>query len=159
MMGKRHRVFDWLVRAIDLPVIGPALYRLNVNRVIVRMMARGHVYADREWLTPERLSEKLAVIDAPGARHSSFRFVAGELDPAPSRTSFLEAAERVSDPILVVYGAATPRKSQAEMEALAALPNVQAIKLPVGKLAVHEEFPDLVAEAVQSFLASVGLEP
>jgi pimeloyl-ACP methyl ester carboxylesterase len=123
------------------------------------MMARGHVYADREWLTPERLSEKLAVINAPGARHSSFRFVTGGLDPATSRTSFLEAAGRVSDPILMVHGAATPRKSLAEMEALAALPNVRAIKLPVGKLAVHEEFPGLVAEAVQSFLASVGLEP
>jgi hypothetical protein len=38
------------------------------------------------------------------------------------------------------------------MEALAALPNVKAAVLPAGKLAVHEEFPDAVADAIRSFL-------
>jgi hypothetical protein len=32
------------------------------------------------------------------------------------------------------------------------LPNVQSLELPVGKLAVHEDFPTLIAEAVQSFV-------
>jgi hypothetical protein len=38
------------------------------------------------------------------------------------------------------------------MEALASITNVRAVELPQGKLAVHEEFPDAVAEAVKSFL-------
>ena len=42
--------------------------------------------------------------------------------------------------------------SKAEMEALLGLPNVQSLELPGGKLAVHEEFPTLIAEAVQSFV-------
>ena len=39
-------------------------------------------------------------------------------------------------------------------KALAALPNVEAAVLPAGKLAVHEEFPDEVADAIRSFLIS-----
>lgn len=90
--------------------------------------------------------------NATGARHASFRFVAGELDPMSSRELFLATARRVADPILVVYGAATPRRSKAEMEALRNLPHVQFRELPVGKLAVHEEFSALVADAVRSFI-------
>ena len=39
------------------------------------------------------------------------------------------------------------------------LPNVQSLELPVGKLAVHEEFPTLIAEAVQSFVNEVRSAP
>jgi hypothetical protein len=69
-----------------------------------------------------------------------------------SRELFLATARRVADPILVVYGAATPRRSKAEMEALRNLSHVQFRELPVGKLAVHEEFSALVADAVRSFI-------
>ena len=52
--------------------------------------------------------------------------------------------------INVKYGAATPKRSMAEMQALATPPC--SVALPSGKLGVHEEFPDEVAEAVTSFL-------
>jgi hypothetical protein len=152
MMGKRHAAFARIVRAIDHPVLGPLLYRLNVNRFVVRMMARGHVYADPDWLSGSRLAEKLAVTRTAGARHASVRFVAGELDAVQSRAEFLALAERISDPILVLYAGGTPPKSKAEMEALAALPNIRAARLSVGKLAMHEEFPGDVADAISSFL-------
>ena len=152
MMGGRRAVFGFVSRLIDLPIVGAALYRLNVNQPMIRMMARGHVYADPAWLDQRRLAEKLAVTNATGARHASFRFVAGELDPMSSRELFLATARQVTDPILVVYGAATPGRSKAEMEVLRNLPHVQFRELPVGKLAVHEEFPEYVADAIQSFL-------
>ena len=76
----------------------------------------------------------------------------GLLDPLPSREAFLATAGRVSDPVLLVYGADTPEKSKAEMEALATLPNVETAVLPRGKLATHEEFPDEVAETLRAFL-------
>lgn len=152
MMGRRRAMFRFVSRLVDLPVIGSALYRLNVNQPMIRMMAKGHVYADPAWLDQRRLAEKLVVTNATGARHASFRFVAGELDPMSSRELFLATARRVADPILVVYGAATPRRSKAEMEALRNLPHVQFRELPVGKLAVHEEFSALVADAVRSFI-------
>jgi pimeloyl-ACP methyl ester carboxylesterase len=71
-----------------------------------------------------------------------------------SREEFLDAARQVTEPLLVIYGADTPAKSKAEMAELAALPNVRAALLPAGKLAIHEEFADEVAEALQGFLHS-----
>jgi pimeloyl-ACP methyl ester carboxylesterase len=119
------------------------------------MMARGHVYADPTWLVDERLAQKLAVVSAPGARHASIRFVTGMLDPMLSRSSFIETARRVQGPVLVIYGAGTPRRSKAEMMALLALPQVRSVELPTGKLGIHEEFPDAVAEAIMTFLADL----
>ena len=69
-----------------------------------------------------------------------------------SREAFLSAARQVNDPIIVVYGAETPPRSRAEMEALAGLPNVVATVVPNAKLAVHEEFPDEVATTIKRFL-------
>ena len=59
----------------------------------------------------------------------------------PSRSAFLYAAEQVPDPMLVVYGANTPRRSKGEMEVLAALKNVRTVQFSVGKLSIHEESP------------------
>ena len=152
MMGRKHPMFAQISRMVDWPVVGDLLYRLNVNRFMVRKMALGHVYAKTSSLSAARFEEKLAVTRAPGARHSSIRFVAGELDPMPTREAFLSAARQVADPIMVVYGAETPPKSRAEMEALAGLPNVVATVVPRAKLAVHEEFPDQVAATIKKFL-------
>jgi pimeloyl-ACP methyl ester carboxylesterase len=138
--------------AIDWPGFGdeprPAI-RWRPDAV-VHMMARGHVYVDPSWLQGERLAQKLRVVRATGARHASIRFVTGMLDWMMSRLDFLDAAQRFEEPILVLYGAATPKRSMAEMQALATPPC--SVALPSGKLGVHEEFPDEVAEAVTSFL-------
>jgi pimeloyl-ACP methyl ester carboxylesterase len=152
VMGGQRPWFERLCRLVDLPGLGPAVYRLNVNPLVVRRMGAGHVYSDLAFLSEARLHEKLAVTRAPGARFASVRFVTGRLDPLASRDEFLDRARRVAAPILVVYGAETPPRSRAEMEALAALPNVRSVRLPRGKLAVHEEFPDATADAVDAFL-------
>jgi pimeloyl-ACP methyl ester carboxylesterase len=154
VIGKRHAAFRHIARAGDLPAIGDLIYRLNVNPLMVRMMALGHVYRDPGALAPDKLAEKLAVTRAEGARHASIRFVAGELDPMTSRDEFLDTARQVTEPILVIYGADTPPKSKAEMEELAGLPNVRTALLPAGKLAIHEEFADEVAGALRAFLES-----
>lgn len=152
MAGRRHPVFTALARAVDLPVLGTLLYRLNVNPPVIRMMGRGHVYDDRAWLNRARLREKAALTGAPGARHAAFRFVTGELDPMHDRAGFLSVAAKVTAPTLILYGASTPPKTRAEIEALAKLPNMGALCLPAGKLALHEEYPDEVADAISSFL-------
>jgi len=66
---------------VDLPAIGPLLYKLNVNRVVVSTMAAGHVYADKAWLHGERLRQKLAGDLRRGARFASVRFVTGRPRP------------------------------------------------------------------------------
>jgi hypothetical protein len=127
MFGRISRMVDW-------PVVGDLLYRLNANRFMVRKMALGHVYAESSSLSEARFEEKLAVTRASGARHSSIRLVAGELDPTATREAFLIAAQQVNDPIMVVYGAETPARSRTEMEALADLPNVVATIVPLQKI-------------------------
>jgi pimeloyl-ACP methyl ester carboxylesterase len=155
MLGGHRPFFDRLCRLVDRPVVGPLIYRLNVNRLAVRYMGAGHVYVDPAFLAGERLRQKLAVVRAPGARFGSVRFVTGRLDPLASREAFLDVARRAATPILLLYGADTPPKSRAEMEALAALPGIRSVRLPRGKLSVHEEFPDATMEAVAPFLNEV----
>jgi pimeloyl-ACP methyl ester carboxylesterase len=152
MLGGHRPLFERLCRLVDRPGIGPLIYRLNVNRPAVRYMGAGHVYADPAFLEGERLREKLAVVRAPGARFASVRFVTGRLDPLASREAFLDLARRASVPMLLIYGAETPPKSRAEMEALAAVPDVRTVRLPKGKLSVHEEFPDATMQAIGPFL-------
>lgn len=148
MVGRRLALFRGLAKAIDLPLIGSGLYRLNVNGPVIGMMARGHVYADPGWLTQERIAAKRAVTEASGARHASFRFVTGKLDLFTDRTAFLDTASRAGTDILIIYGRDAPRKSKAEMVALASLANVKAAELPRGKLSFYEEFPDETAETI-----------
>ena len=152
MMNGQRPFFDHLCRMVDQPLIGPLLYKMNVNRTVIRHMAAGHVYADPAWLTPERWHEKLAVTRAPGARYSSIRFVAGKLDPLATREEFLELARRATIPRMMIYGAQTPSRSRAEMEALAAVSGERSVCLPLGKLGLHEEFHNFVAEAIEPFL-------
>jgi pimeloyl-ACP methyl ester carboxylesterase len=153
MAGGHRPFFDRLCRLVDHATVGPLIYRLNVNPFVVRRMGAGHVYSDPAFLDEERLRQKLAVVRASGARFASVRFVTGRLDPLASREAFLDVARRAGAPILLVYGADTPPKSRAEMEALAAVPGVRTARLPRGKLAVHEEFPDATVNAIEPFLA------
>jgi pimeloyl-ACP methyl ester carboxylesterase len=152
MMNGDRPIFHTVAQTIDLPVIGPLLYKLNVSRFVIRHMAAGHVYTDPAWLNADRLREKLAVTRARGARFASVRFVTGLLDPLQSREELLGVAKEAKFPMLMVYGDQTPRRSRSEMQSLAAVPGVQSVCLPTGKLSLHEEFPDAVADAITPFL-------
>ncbi len=70
-----------------------------------------------------------------------------------SREEFLDRARRIGIAVLTVYGAQTPRGSRAEIEALAAIPGMSSLVLPLGKLSFYEEFPDAAAVAIAAFLA------
>jgi pimeloyl-ACP methyl ester carboxylesterase len=152
MLGAYRPWFAQVRTALDLPIIGELLYRLNVSRFVLTKMAREHVYSDPDWLSGDRLSAKLAVTRASGARHSSVRFVSGYLDRVASRDGFISLVQKACKPTLVVYGDETPARSRAEIESMAALPNIQIERLPKGKLSLHEEFPDEVASVIRSFL-------
>jgi pimeloyl-ACP methyl ester carboxylesterase len=152
MLDRRPPFLERLCRLVDLPGIGPLVYQLNVNQFMMRHMAAGHVYTEPAFLTGERLRQKLDVIRAPGARFASVRFVTGRLDPLDSRDELLALAGRTRVPTLVLYGAETPPRSRAEMEALAAVSGIRSAVLPRGKLSVHEEFPGMTFEAMAPFL-------
>jgi hypothetical protein len=149
MLGRRPA---WLARvraAVDLPVAGPTLYALNLNARVIRRMATGHVYSDPAWLTPARLRAKRRVSRAAGARFASVRFVTGTLDPFETGDDARAAAAAMPRRRLqMVWGAETPRKSKAEMEALAKAAGVTPTVLPHGKLGLHDEFADDVSAAI-----------
>lgn len=153
MMKGDRPIFRTVARTVDLPVIGPLLYKLNVSRFVIRHMAAGHVYTDPTWLNTDRLREKLAVTRAGGARFASVRFVTGLLDPLKSREQLLRLAQDATIPMLMVYGDQTPSRSRSEMQCLAAVPGMRSVCLPTGKLSLHEEFPDAVANVITPFLS------
>jgi pimeloyl-ACP methyl ester carboxylesterase len=152
MMGGHGRLQDRLHAALRLPGIGHALYRLNVAAPVIAAMYRRHVYADRALVTPDLVRDKAAIARRRGGRFGSGAFVTGALDPLHDRATFLSLASPPSAPTLVLYGAATPPKSLAEIEALVRLPGITCHRLASGALGVHEECPDLVAAALRPFL-------
>ncbi len=157
MMNGYRPMFPKIARAVDRPIIGPPLYQLNVNRFVVGLMMRGHVYGDAAWITRQRMQDKLRVTTADGGRHGSARFVTGRLDPFNSRDAFLLAAKGLGMPILNLFAATAPRKSRGEMEALAELDNIETVRLSRGKLSFYEEHPDDTAGVLSAFLAGEPL--
>ncbi len=152
MAGGDRPLFSTIRRMAGLPVIGPLIYRMNVNPFVVRMMVAGHVYSDPHVLSSEQRRDKQRVIGSSGARFGSAAFVTGALDRVGSREAFLDLARRAGSRILVAYGAETPPKSRAEMEALAALPTVKSFVAPRGKLGIHEEHAAAIGPVLAEFL-------
>ena len=152
MTGGDRPWFGRIRRIVGMPVVGSAVYRLNVNPPVVRMMVAGHVYSEAQALPVAWWAQKRAVMAAPGARFASVAFVTGGLDRVNSREAFLNLARAVQGPLLVAYGGETPPKSRAEIDALAALPSVQTVMTPAGKLAFYEEDPDETCTAISDFL-------
>jgi pimeloyl-ACP methyl ester carboxylesterase len=152
MAGGDRPLFVRIRRAIAMPILGPLLYRLNVNPLVVRMMIAGHVYSNARQLPAEQMREKQQVIAARGARFGSAAFVTGGLDLVHSRAEFLDLVRRTERPLLVVYGAGTPPKSRAEMAVLAGLPGVRSFVAPRGKLGFYEEYSEDSCPVIKEFL-------
>ena len=152
MMGGYRPLQGRIRGALRMPVVGHALYRLNVAEPVIAMMYRRHVYADRRRVTPAFVAGKAEVARRRGGRFGSAAFVTGALDPVHDRVAFIDLASPPSAPTLVVYGADTPPRSAAEMEALAQVPGIEVRRLASGSLGLHEEHPDVVADVLRPFL-------
>lgn len=122
MMGKRPNWLGRVRKAVDMPVIGSALYAFNLNDLVIRKMARDHVYSDRAWLSPERMREKRLVARVAGARFGSIRFATGALDPFYVADDAHRAGAAIPpDRMQMIWGEEPPRKPKAKMAALAGL--------------------------------------
>jgi pimeloyl-ACP methyl ester carboxylesterase len=154
MMGSYKPLQGRIQAALRLPGVGHALYRLNVAQPVIAAMYRRHVYADRAQVTPAFVAGKAKVARRRGGRFGSAVFVTGALDPVRDRDAFLDLAGPPAAPTLVIYGAGTPPKSLAEIEALAEVPGLTAHRLAAGALGLHEEHADAVAALLRPFLLS-----
>ncbi|TGD97256.1 alpha/beta hydrolase [Methylobacterium nonmethylotrophicum] len=147
-MGEERRpLFGRLRRLVEAPVVGNLLYRLNVSTPVVARMMRAHVYADPARVTPAVLAEKRRVTHQPRARFGTAAFVTGGLDPVWTREDFLALFGPGLPPVTMLRPKAAPRRSGAEMTALAGTGRVRSVEIP-GALAAHEECPEAVAAAI-----------
>ncbi|MBD2019991.1 alpha/beta hydrolase [Leptolyngbya sp. FACHB-36] len=150
VMGASASVRKSVRELVRSPGLGQALYTLNTAPAFLKFMYRQHVYVDAAKLTPEFMQQKYQITQQPGARFAPAAFVTGALDPMENREEFLSLGRSISVPVRVVIGEHSPAQSKAEMEALAALPNVQFDRVP-GSLGLHEEY---AADVAQIFLAN-----
>lgn len=156
MAGEHKPWFGHLRAWFDRPVIGAGIYRLNVSNWFLRRMAGEHVYDAPNWLSGERLAAKRRIARTPGARHGSIRFVTGAVDPFNRREACVAALKGASARTLLIMSERMPPRSRAEMKALGALPGVETILLPHGRLSVHEEYPDEVLGAILAWHDRAG---
>jgi pimeloyl-ACP methyl ester carboxylesterase len=153
-MGNHRRpLWTRTRRLVEAPLVGPALFRLNMSTPVIAKMMRAHVYAEPSFVSPQWLAAKMVVTRRHGARFATAAFVTGGLDLVLEREDFLKLFDAPGlPPVLALIGASTPRKSRGDMDALAAHPRVRSEVIP-GALAAHEEYPQAVADAVRRFLA------
>jgi pimeloyl-ACP methyl ester carboxylesterase len=148
-MPQRASWFPRIRKAVEAPVIGEALYRINISPPIIGRMMRAHVYADRTQVTSEVVRAKHAITRQRNGRFGTAAFVTGGLDPVGSREAFLDLFGEGLPPVLMLRPAGAPRRSGAEMDALAASGHVTALTIP-GALSPHEEEPAAVAAAIRA---------
>lgn len=149
MGPERRPLFGRIRRAVEAPVLGEALYRLNISPPIIGRMMRAHVYAEAGRVTPALVRAKHALTRHRNGRFGTAAFVTGGLDPVESRADFLALFEGPLPPILMLRPEHAPPRSGAEMDALARTGRVRTRTVP-GALCPHEEFPEAVAAAIRA---------
>lgn len=154
MGPERQGLFTTIRRAVEAPLLGDALYGLNIRPKVIGRMLRAHVYADPGHVTDAVIADKHAVTRQRGARFGTAAFVTGGLDPVATRDAFLAlfgagSLTRDLPPIRVLRPEKAPRRSGAEMDALIASGRVAGVSVP-GALSPHEEYPEAVAAAIRA---------
>lgn len=152
-MGAPMPVAAGVRNLVRSPLLGQGLYALNTHPAFLKWMYQRHVYVDREKLTPDFMTRKHRITQQPGARFAPAAFVTGGLDSMDDREEWLKVGRSLSLPVQVIIPEQAPPKSKAEMEALAALPQIQVKRLP-GTLGLHEEYASEVATIAVPFLST-----
>lgn len=150
-MGAPDTMRSGMRELVRTPLIGSFLYWLNTRPSFLKWMYRRHVFVDETKLTSDYIAERHQGTQKNGARYAPAAFVTGGLDPVNTREEFLAYFEALTVPVMVVVGENAPPSSKAEMEAMAALDQVQSVRLP-GTLGMAEEYGEAVAQATLSFL-------
>jgi len=138
MARRQSRAFPLIRGLVEVPLLGPLLYRLNTTAAMLGWMSRRHVDVAGPGLSAKGIAERQWISRQPGARFASAAFVTGGLDPYSDSEGWIQAARTLHSPRTVVVADQSPPKSLAEMQALAAVAD-RVLHLP-GRLGAHEEF-------------------
>ncbi|MEA5466855.1 alpha/beta fold hydrolase [Leptothoe sp. PORK10 BA2] len=151
VMGAPETLRNGVRELVRAELIGPLLYWLNTRPAFLKWMYRRHVFVDDTRLTSDYIDQRHRGTQKSGARYAPAAFVTGGLDPVHTRATFLAYFEALSVPVMIIVGQQAPPSSKAEMEIMAALPQVQSVSLP-GTLGMAEEYGEAVAKIVLPFL-------
>ena len=149
-MGAPAPVASGVRNLVRSPLLGQALYALNTRPAFLKWMYQRHVYGDADQLTPEFIAQKHHLTQQPGGRFAPAAFVTGALDPMQDREEWLQVGRSLTLPVQVIIAEQAPPQSKAEMEALAALPQIHTQRLP-GSLGLHEEYASEVGRIALAF--------
>ncbi|WP_013322816.1 alpha/beta fold hydrolase [Gloeothece verrucosa] len=155
VMGLPEEMRNFVRETVRTPLLGEFLYSLNTAPPFLHFMYSRHVYTDESKLTKEFIEQKWQITQHPNGRYAPAAFVTGTLDPVSDRAQFLSLLESLTIPILLIIAQQAPPSSKAEMEAMAAIPHLKTVSLP-GALGIHEEYPEAVVEAIESFLLPIA---
>lgn len=119
-MPRRAPWFPRIRRAVEAPLLGEALYRINISATVIGRMMRAHVYADPAHVTPAVIGAKAAITRQRNARFGTAAFVTGGLDPVGSRQAFLDlfdadASGAALPPTLVLRPERAPQIGRAHV--------------------------------------------
>ena len=135
---------------IRSPVLGEAAFNVLSSKASIRSALAKGVYADAAHVTREVVDHYYAVTHQPGARYVPAAFAGGALACDLARDlPFLEV------PVLLLWGekapAVLPRSNADEFLRLAR--DARLVTFAESGLLPHEEEPDAVGAALESFLS------
>jgi pimeloyl-ACP methyl ester carboxylesterase len=141
-----------LTGTVRTPVLGEALFNGLASRPSIRFFL-ANTYADAASATPEVIDHYYAVAHQPGARYVPAHFVGGSLNCNIARDlPFVDA------PILVAWGerasSFSPLANAGEFLKLAQ--HAKLVTFANSGMLPHEEEPDAMCAAIESFLAPVA---
>jgi pimeloyl-ACP methyl ester carboxylesterase len=136
------------------PLVGEALFNLLASRPSLRWFLENQSYADKSSVTPEIVDHYYAVTHLDGARYVPAQFVGGLLNCDVARDlPFVEA------PTLIAWGERAPSVSPLSCagEFLKLAQNAKLVTFPNSGLLPHEEEPEAMCAAIESFVAPMAL--
>lgn len=139
-----------LTAMIRSPLLGEAFFNALASKPSIKWFLANQSYADPASITPDVLDHYYAVTHQPGSRYVPAAFVGGGLNCGVARD-----LPFVDSPILVAWGekAATISPVSKAHEFVKLAQHATLATFAESGLLPHEEEPEAMAAAIESFLA------
>ncbi|MDP4024825.1 alpha/beta hydrolase [Methylobacterium sp. NEAU 140] len=147
-----HRGRDGVRDALDVPILGRALFDALVSRPSMRFFLQKTFGSAR--IDEGLLEYDQATAHQPGAEHAPFCFVAGHLFPTDTTRLY----EDLRLPVWMIHGERGDFVDFHRAPRFADRPNWRIERLPTGAFP-HFERPDAVTARYDAFLAAITAPP
>jgi len=136
---------------IRSPIAGEALFNGLASRPSLRWFLTNQTYYDKSSVTPEIVDHYYAITHQPGARFVPAYFVGGGLN-----VNVAQDLPFITAPVLVAWGEHAPSINQLPNanEFMKLARHGSLVTFPASGLLPHEEEPQAVYAAIETFLAA-----